>query len=247
MRYLKILLMILGLTTILTSCEFREKIIFEKDGSGVVATSFYGEQMGDMLESFSSESSNGVVRLKVEDLIEENQEDFDKLSKEEKEQIYAMSSTEIIIENQEGNLLVSMEVPFKNIEEINSIIKRSRESINNQFNKNTDSSEEKDNTEAALADLIEVDFYWKNNVFERTTSISDTLKYSNLAKGMSSNSEGFGDNIFSYVLIYSFPKKIRSYSPEDAVLSNDKKTVTLRRSAMQVTKDPKLLDLKLTF
>lgn len=247
MRYLKILLAILGLTTVLTSCEFREKIIFEKDGSGIVATSFYGEQMGGMLESFSPDSSDGIVKLRVEDLIKENQEDLDKLSKEEKQEIYAMSSTEITIENQEGDLLVSMEIPFKNIDEVNSIIKRSRASINRQFNKNKDSTEVKESTEAALADLVEVDFYWKNNVFERTTSIKDTLKYSELVKSVKFSSSSFAENVFSYVLVYSFPKKIHSFSPEDATLSGDRKTITLRRSAMQVTKDPKLLDLKLTF
>ncbi len=50
-----------------------------------------------------------------------------------------------------------------------------------------------------------------------------------------------------YVIEYTFPKKIKRYSVENAKLSNNDKTIIYKVSWLDFLKDPKLLDVNLTF
>lgn len=234
------------LVGVLSSCEFRETIVFNKDASGVVTTSFYGEQMGELMESFTEEASAETVRFTIQDLLDENPEDFEKLSKEEKENILALADTEILIEQTDGNFLISMDMPFKSLKEVNSVIKQSRKVLNKNLSK-IEEEENTDSNEAALVDLLDISFRWENQEFERKTSITDEEKFADLIKLTKESSMDIGEDIFSYVLKYTFPYQIESVIPEIAEISKDRKTLTIRQPVARVTKNPKLLDFKIKF
>lgn len=238
-NHFKITLLSIGVGVLFGSCEFKETIVFDENKGGNITTSFFGEQMGDMLESFASESlevEDGVFSL--EDLMEESRQEGD----------FSMKDSEFLMENREGDLVMSVEANFDSLDQINSIINQSREAINGQLEKTSTSDADKDNEdseEGSLEDLLDVNFSWENNVFERTTTIKDSLQYAEAVKKFD-EAAGLGGG-FNYVLEYTFPYEVIAMSPENATLSLDRKTVTLRHSAFKAMKNPTILDLKITF
>lgn len=244
-KYMKFSILTLGLATLMLSCEVRETIVFEKDGSGVVTTGFFGHQMGEMVESFMGQDSTGLAKFSLQDMLDESSEDYESLSEEEKENLKELASSNLHIENQDGNLVISMDMHFDNVDEINDLIKQGRQSLNKKL-KEDENSEETENDEIELADLLDLVFIWKNNQFERITKVNDQKKYEELTKKMGESSMDF-DAGLTYVLTYTFPQEIKSIVPSTASLSKDKKTVTIKHSASKVMKDPKILDFKVQF
>ena len=103
--------LLLGLivTLAFTACEFKETIVFDENGGGKIATSFFGEQLGDMLESFKEDSIEiGKERFSMQDFIEENKASIDSLSQEKQKEIYDLADTEFLMENKNGDLLISV-------------------------------------------------------------------------------------------------------------------------------------------
>lgn len=238
-KYFKLLLISIGIGVFFGSCEFKENIVFNENGGGKITTSFYGEQMGDLLASFATDSlevEDGVFSM--QDLLEESGE----------QSAYGMEDAEFFMENKDGDLRVSVEATFDSLEQVNSIIKQSREAINKQLENNSTTEEEPTQNaeeEDSIEDLIDVSFRWENNIFERVTIIKDTVEYAKAVKKID-QAASFGGG-FDYILEYTFPHEVIAISPENASLSIDRKTITLRHSAFKVMKDPTLLDLKITF
>lgn len=231
----KLVLLTIGLGVLFSSCEFREKIVFDETKGGQITTSFYGQQMGDMLESLvadSMEIEDGVFSL--QEFIEENAQSENSV----------MDDATLLVENKDGDLLLSVEVAFDSLDQVNAILKQSREAINDQLS-NTSEMDTPSKEENSIEDLIEVNFSWDTTIFERTTIIKDSVRYAETIKEFN-EAANFGGG-FDYILEYTFPYEVIAISPETATLSLDRKTVTLRQSAFKTMKDPTILDLKITF
>lgn len=233
----KLVLLTIGVGVLFGSCEFRETIVFDENKGGKITTSFFGQQMGDMLESLATDSleiENGVFLL----------QDF--IAEKGQKENSAMGDAELLVENKDGDLLLSVEVNFDSLEQVNSIIKQSREAINDQLDTTSETAlSEKKSKENSIEDLIDVNFSWENNIFERTTIIKDSLRYAESIKKFNEAATLGGG--FDYILEYTFPYEVIAVSPEIVTLSLDRKTVTLRQSAFKAMKDPTILDLKITF
>lgn len=237
-NHFRLVFLLIGVVVLFGSCEFKETIVFDENGGGEITTSFFGEQMGDMLETLAANSLDVEDgEFSIQNLIEENNE----------EGVYGMEDAELFMENKDGDFRMSIKANFDSLEQINSIIRQSREAINDQLDTGSstsgDSSEEEKDT--SIEDLIDVEFRWENNVFERSTTIKDTLEYAKAVKKIDQAANLGGG--FNYVLEYTFPYEVIAISLENATLSKDRKTVTLQHSAFKVMKDPTSIDLKITF
>lgn len=239
--------LLMGALVLFGSCEFKETIIFDENGGGKIATSFFGEQLGDMLESFKGDSIElNKEYFNMQDYIDENRESIDSLSQEKQKEIYDLADTEFLIENKNGDLLISVNLDFDSVDEINKKIKDSRRAINYQLNQSStsDGSKEESDGNASLEDQMDIRYTWEDNVFERKTYVKDKEAYTEAVKGV--EDEIMLAGAMNYVLEYTFPYEVIAISPENATLSVDRKTVVLRTSFAKILKNPTELDLKVT-
>lgn len=238
--------LLLGVLMLFGSCEFKETIIFDENGGGKVATSFFGEQLGDMIEAFKEDSIEiGNERFTMQNFIDENKESIDSLSQERQKEIYDLADTEFLMENNNGDLLISVNLDFDSVDEINKKIKDSRRAINYQLNQSsTSASELEADGNASLEDQMDIRYSWEGNVFERKTYVKDKEAYADAVKEIEDGIMLAG--AMNYVLEYTFPYEVIAVSPENATLSVDRKTVILRTSLSKILKNPKELDLKVT-
>ena len=237
---------LLGVLMLFGSCEFKETIIFDENGGGKVATSFFGEQLGDMIEAFKEDSIEiGNERFTMQNFIDENKESIDSLSQEKQKEIYDLADTEFLMENNNGDLLISVNLDFDSVDEINKKIKDSRRAINYQLNQSSASASELEaDGNASLEDQMDIRYSWEGNVFERKTYVKDKEAYADAVKAIENGIMLAG--AMNYVLEYTFPYEVIAVSPENATLSVDRKTVILRTSLSKILKNPKELDLKVT-
>lgn len=248
-RVLQISVFLLATSLFFGSCEFRENIIFDPDKSGKLTTSFYGEQLGEMLQAYLGDSLE-VERKQVymQDIIDENRAEIDSLPEEYKEKLYSMADAEMRIENQDGDLFISVDKTFQDVNDINQAVADSRAVINYLMDYSEESGFDLDKEvteeDTSFESQLEVEYSWNNNVFERTTQVKDVEKLQEAAAEFS-DLISFGAAGFSYVLEYTFPYEIVEVWPEDAKLSLDRKTVSLRRSFSKIIADPKELDIKI--
>lgn len=238
--------LLLGILMLFGSCEFKETIIFDENGGGKVATSFFGEQLGDMIEAFKEDSIEiGNERFTMQNFIDENKESIDSLSQERQKEIYDLADTEFLMENNNGDLLISVNLDFDSVDEINKKIKDSRRAINYQLNQSsTSASELEADGNTSLEDQMDIRYSWEGNVFERKTYVKDKEAYADAVKEIEDGIMLAG--AMNYVLEYTFPYEVIAVSPENATLSVDRKTVILRTSLSKILKNPKELDLKVT-
>lgn len=238
--------LLLGVLMLFGSCEFKETIIFDENGGGKVATSFFGEQLGDMIEAFKEDSIEiGNERFTMQNFIDENKESIDSLSQEKQKEIYDLADTEFLMENNNGDLLISVNLDFDSVDEINNKIKDSRRAINYQLNQSSASASELEaDGNASLEDQMDIRYSWEGNVFERKTYVKDKEAYADAVKEIEDGIMLAG--AMNYVLEYTFPYEVIAVSPENATLSVDRKTVILRTSLSKILKNPKELDLKVT-
>lgn len=244
-----LLRILLGFVVIVisTACEFKEAIVFDEYGGGKVATSFFGEQLGDIIEALKEDSS-GIEYggFSMQEFIDQNKESIDSLTPKQQKEIYDLADSKITMQNKDGDLYIHVAMDFDTVDDINKKIVDSRRAIGYWLNESPFPSEDEEtNKNASLEDELDIRYSWKDNVFERKTYIKDREKYAEAIKEME-NGMLFGGAL-DYVLEYTFPYEVEAVVPETATLSLDRKTVSLRSSLSKILKNPNELDLKITF
>src|SRR5699024_9234832 len=126
------------------SCEFKETIVFDEDGGGKVASSFFGEQLGDIIESLKEDSSEiEWEEFSMQECIEQNKESIDSLSHKQQEEIFDLANSRISMQNKEGDLHIRVGMDFGSVEEINKKIKDSRRALDYWLNGSSSSNAKK--------------------------------------------------------------------------------------------------------
>ena len=240
------IVLLVGFVMLFGSCEFKETIVFDENGGGKVATNFYGEQLGDIIESLKDDASEMEWdEFSMQEFIEQNKEKIDSLSPKQQKEIYDLADSKITMQNKDGDLYISVAMDFGSVDDINKKIADSRRAIGYWLNESSFPSEKEEDKNALLENELDIQYRWNGNVFERTTYIKDREKYAEALKEVE-NGMLFGGAL-DYVLEYTFPYEVESVVPESARLSLDRKTVILRSSLAKILKNPKELDLKIIF
>ncbi len=247
--FIKLLVFTFFSGILITSCEFRESIVFNEDGDGKVTSSFYGDQLGDLLETLSEEGFKMENKeITMSEILEQNKESIDSLSDTQKHKLYALSDAKMKLENREGDLFVRVDKDFKTISEINHVIKESRRAINYMLDYTADNGftiTDENEEHVSFEDQLDIIYSWSDNIFERKTIIKDDALFKKASDEMK-DLTSMGVSGFDYVLEYTFPYEVIDAEPSDVSLSLDRKTVILRRSLSKIMSNPSNLDIKVT-
>ena len=237
----KKLLFILISVFAFVSCQFTETLVIEEDGSGRMSMNIDMKEMMAMGQAMEMDSTmvktDSTVAFK--DFLEEKKDSIAKLPKEEQKELKKLEDYKIrTVMNPETNeFYLDVFVDFKSIEEANNLMS----SLNQASSIMPESQGGGEVKSDSSSDVLGVRYDFSENTFTRDSYIKDEAAYRKQKDSIQS-AEMFMSSM-NYKLKYTFPKKIKSSSIENASYSLDGKTIIIERSFLDYFKDPDILDL----
>ena len=232
------------LSYFLVSCQFTETMVINEDGSGTMTVEV---NMNEMMAFGGTEMDNSeVVKMdtiiNVRQWMEEKKDSIALLTKEEQMKIKALENYNIHvkIDTETSEMIYDVSLPFKSVREANDIMN----SLNNvgNFVPNMNQSGEEAKKEENSPEVIGVNYSFEKGIFKRDAYIKDRLLHQKEVDSLI-QAESFlaGTN---YSLKYTFPRPIKMASDPKAVISVDRKSLSLKKSFVDYFKDPDILDLE---
>ncbi len=229
----------------LISCQFTETMVLNEDGSGRMTISMdLGEMMGmmgDMGKDSTMVKTDTIISFK--EMFEEKKDSISKLSAEEQKKLKALEnySIHMNMDPEENKMIVDIFNEFKEVSEANDLMKAFDEMddvMPSMGGDDNNESEEEDGSD----NNVGVRYSYKKGVFKRDAYIIDVEKHKAQVDSMASVESFMGAMI--YKIKYTFPRKIKSASVDDALYSSDGKTIEFERSFVESIKNPDVLDLE---
>jgi len=234
----KTLLLFISTTVLLTSCMFTEEIHVRNDGSGSYS---FKVDMSEMMNSLGEMSPKDSLKKSevldtivfFKDILEENKDSIAKLDKEDQEIIQALEDLKLHmqVDEEKGKMLLDFKLDYKDISEL----KNMQEKIVKAQALNEKKKEDK-----SMPSNSEVDYSFNGKTFSRKVTLKN-LSDEQLTEVKEASSFLEGG---TYRVIYHFEKKIKSVSFKNALISDDKKTMTIEIPMDSIIKNPKLLDFE---
>ena len=238
----KSFLLFLGFLTSLTSCMFTEELSVNNDGSGTYA---FKMDMSQMMESMKEMSNKDSIKepevldtiVFFKDILEEKKDSISKLSKNEQSLLKGLEDLKLHmqVDEKKGKMLMDFVMDFKDISELkdmqNKIAKA--QALND--------GKEQDNSLKSKAD---VDYSFDGKTFKRKVIMKELSeeKLQEVDRSIKQSSSFLEGTM--YKVIYHFESEINNVSFKGAIISNDKKTVTIEVPLDSVMKNPKWLDFE---
>lgn len=237
--YKKILLLIASIFVI-ASCQFTETMIMEEDGSGTMSIVMDMSEMmafGGLGADTTEIKMDTIVYMKQ--FLEEKKDSIAQLSEAEQERLKRMENfnLRLFADSDTNEMLVNVFTNFSSIEEANDIINGLGETSN--FVSGVGDVEV--NKDESSSDVMGVTYSFANGTFIRDAFVKDTIRHQQQVDSIGSM-EAFLSNM-KYKLKYTFPKKIKNTSNENATFSLDGKTIEVEAAFIEYIKNPDLLDL----
>lgn len=271
------LLISFAIVQLFASCNITEKLIINDDGSGKFSyeidgskiVSLMGDNFKDIFEDEKklkkrNKKDGGLKSKKVIDstftfkeLFASKQDSILKLSTEEQEKIKKMErfSVRTFVNQDEGKMGCSIYTDFKSVQELQEIMSplQSIKTISPN-SKNNSTGLEMD----GLLENSTTTYYYNGNSFKKT--VTKIKKNKEIFKNSEEDSDSIQNNALkikksfelfygqsNYKLVYQFPKVIKKASLENALFSEDKKTITLEYSFKDYVENPDKLSLEVEF
>lgn len=236
----------LVLTTVL-SCQFSENIYINEDGSGKMEFSFDASEImqmaGDELGDKEEKRMDSTIVFK--DFLEEKKDSISKLSKADQEKLKALENftMNMMMDPETKEMKFDLITDFKNVNELQDMF-AALNSMSNLKGENGMNGPSKTNPFSSFAGNgnSQVSYELKNNVFKRKAIVKDTALLRQANDSLSEMAMMFGSS--KYKLNYHFPRKVKSVSNKDAMLSQDGKTVIIEYNFMDFIKTPELLNIE---
>ena len=261
---MKKLILLCGLACFLASCNVTESIVFNKDMSGEYMTSFDLSPMLNYANENRPNTEEGPKKEKIDTTIV-----FNELFKNHKDSIAALSEAERTrLEKLKGMVVrVRMDeetntfdfnmkksfVEFSELENINEQVDDAMDIAKAIGNKDAKAPKEQLNE---LTTVDKVVYTYKNNTFSRVMpnavakqeeEIEDDLEEDD-DNDFAKQFEMQFEELFSksnYTLVYKFESMVKSVSNENAVISEDGKTVTYNVPWSTLKKDASSMNLNI--
>ncbi|MBT8262585.1 MAG: hypothetical protein KJO05_07165 [Bacteroidia bacterium] len=239
----KLFFFIIASTTLL-SCQFTETMVMNEDGTGRMSLSMDLSEMmafgGEMSQDSTFTRQDTIISFK--DVFEEKKDSIAKLSKAEQKRLKAMENYNIhmVSDPEENKLVMDIFTDFKDISEANDLMK-GFEQTEGLLPGNESSADDSD--DGPEPEILGVSYSFKRGVFKRDAFIKDEERHKVQMDSMK-QAESFMNSMM-YRLKYTFPKKIKNSSVEDATYSLDGKTIEIERSFLDYFKNPDVLDLEI--
>lgn len=266
MRKIYTLFLVVVIAVCFSSCTVKESIVFHEDGSGKFFVSYdMASIMSQMKGAFSEGKEDANASNKKESKVIDTTMVFNEIMETYKDSIAALPEEKRLALQIVKDMYMKMKMDevngvfdfgigldFKSITDLKGIQKKieKAKTLNSQNNQ-VDAIKEGSPLGKFMAnDKNSVDYSFTGNGFSRHTEISE--EESGEAFKLDENDEGgqefldyFEDSF--YIVEYTFPKKIKSFSVENAELSGDKKTITYKLNWIDFLSNPKLLDVNIEF
>jgi len=236
------------------SCQFREEITLKEDGSGVYNLKI---DMGQMVSQMKSQAQDGEKQEKKERvdstilfkdvLTHMDKKDLKKLSKEEKEALNRIKDLKLhmLVDEEKGEMLMDFSMDFKSLAALKTIGKDIQKATKI---KDKEAGKKGENPMGEMFNGLGdegVDYSYNGSKFTRKSVVS---KAENTEKAVAEDTGNMDlMKMFSYKLVYHFPKKIKSVSYKDAMLGTDGKTLIIDVPLDKMESNPKLLDFEVLF
>ena len=273
MRTIKLLFALLLMLT-LTSCNITEKMIINDNGSGKFTYDIDGTKMMSMLGSaFKSEGEDGIKKNKKETVNRKNkkvvdstftfkemfaskQDSIAKLSPEEQAKIKNMErfSVRTIIDEEKEIMSYSMFTEFNSISELQGLISpvESMKSISPIGQNSGGMGMAPD----ALEDNSSTSFFYDGKTFKKivakvemkkeVTEVVEEGSEDDLGAKMTESLNMFYDQS-NFKIVYQFPKAVKKVSIENALYSEDRKTITIEYPLKDYMENPDKLSFDIVF
>jgi len=176
--------------------------------------------------------------IAFKDILDAKRDSIAQLPRAEQQRLQAMENykMQMQIDPEFNTMLVDIFVDFDDIAEANDLMKGFSQ-VDGVMPGSKSSSEEKKE-----ADFIGVKYSYKKGAFKRDAYIIDKAEHQKQVDNMK-QTEAFMSET-NYTLKYTFPKKIKSASIQDAMFSLDRKTIEIRRKFTAYFKNPDVLDVE---
>lgn len=268
------LLFALILTLAMTSCTITEKMIINDNGSGKFAYDIDGTKMMSMMGSaFKGDDKEDTKKNKKETVSRKNkkvidstftfkemfaskQDSISKLSPEEQAKIKKMErfSVRTIIDEEKGIMNYSMFTDFNSISELQDVMSpvESMKSISPTGQKSGGMGMAPD----ALQDNSSTSFFYDGKTFKKTVAkiekkkeVSEEVEEGSeddVANKMKESLDMFYDQS-NFKVVYQFPKAVKKISVENALYSEDRKTITIEYPLKDYMENPDKLNFEVIF
>lgn len=236
--------LLLLLTIVLVSCQFSETMVINEDGTGRMSLAM------DMSEMMAMMPASDTLEPKIDSIVsfkkifEEKKDSIATLPKEEQERLKLLENYQmrILMDPADQKMEYEIFTDFKSVAEANNLMEglNASESMSVSPMGATDTSKEKKEQQQQPTG---VKFSYKNNVFKRDAYIKDPEAFAKISDSIQAFEAFMEDAV--YKIKYTFPKKIKSVSIEDAEISSNGKTVTFQKSFFAYMKNPDELDVEI--
>jgi hypothetical protein len=265
---MKKLIACLAFLSLLTSCNVTETIVFTEDGSGEFLVSYdMGEMMTQMKETMGGSTDSTEKKEAGEvfdttmifaDIMEVYKDSVAALPEEQRlamEYVKDMYMT-MNMDEDAGKMNMGIGMKFNSINDLKDIqdkIKKAQ-SLNAQSGQADAMKNGSPLGKFAGNDDAKVAYNYSNSGFSRLTTMPELseAEYEEMESMFDDNDETdkefmqyFEASYYNVELV--FPKRVKSVDIEGAVISEDGKTVTYKASWIDYIKNPKSLDVNVTF
>ncbi|MEZ4858314.1 MAG: hypothetical protein R2781_05845 [Flavobacteriaceae bacterium] len=227
----------------LVSCQFTETMVLNEDGTGTMSVSVDLSEMmafsGEMAKDSTIVKQDTVVSFKA--FLEQKKDSIAQLPMTEQKRLKAMENYKMrmVTDPETNKMVIDVFTDFRNVAEANDLMKGFEQSGNMIPGASSNTSQDAEKKEP---EVIGVSYSFTKGKFKRDAFIKDQKAHQAQIDSLK-NAEAFMGGI-SYKVKYTFPKKIKKSSVEDATFSLDGKTLELQRSFIEYLKNPDVLDIE---
>ncbi len=237
MKYITAFLLLL----LVTSCQITETININNDGSGTIEVvqlrdeNSYMQLAGD---EYSKEEVFQDTTYVFKDYIEKYKETFLKYSWAEQQLFQRYSNVKVHIKKSsfEKEFKTTFNQNFNKVPEISDLYKTE------------DYADDIKNNYALTAEnhYYKIDYDFDGKVFKRLVSITNQTELQKVKDKFSNMDTKYASlkSVQTYTLRYHFPKKIKLVSNEKALISPDKKSLTLEFQLSDCLQNPEITNLE---
>lgn len=231
--------------TTLCSCQFTETIYLNADGSGKMEFMFdggllmqmAGEQMGDTQEQAIDST------FSFKDLFKTMQDSISKLPEEEQQKLKRLEpfNMHMVMNPETSEMRYNLFTDFKNVSDLQDMFKAINDISN--VTGNAQASEANNPLSGLGADgNTSLDYNFDGKTFKRIAKVINREAYKQVTDSLEQMTMMFASS--TYKLNYHFPKRIQSVSNENALISDDRKSITVEFGFMDYITDPEALNLE---
>ena len=233
---------------LMTSCQFSENIYMNADGTGTMELSMDASELmlmaGDEMKKESGDKPMDST-IVFKDFLEEKKDSIALLSPEDQQKLKNLENFKMhmVMNPETKKMLFDMSTEFKNASELKDMFK-AMNSFSNMQGEGGTNSKDTTNPFAVIGGegSTEINYSYQSNVFKRSGKVIDKELHQQAMDSLGQMAMMLSGS--NYKLNYHFPKPVKSVSNEKALLSQDRKMVTLEVGLMESIRNPELLDIE---